>query len=269
MSAAISDLLRQGKLHDAVAAATAAVRAAPVAAPPRLLLAELLLLAGDLARADTALNAAVAVDASLSPGIAEFRQLLRAETARRQVLQEGRMPEFLGRPEPHQVQALAALVALHANDAEGAAPAAEAAEAARPRCRGRHAGPGRHGDVAFDDIRDADDILAGTLEVLTTTGKLFWVPFARIERVAFDPPRRPRDLAWRRAALTVRGGPDGVVYVPSFYGPHGGDTDAHRLGHATSWSEGPGPVRGHGQRLFMLGEEAAGALELTMLTFTP
>lgn len=261
MSADISELLRQGRLQDAVAAATAAVRAAPVAAVPRVLLAELLLLAGDLPGADTALDAAVALDASFAPGIAEFRQPLRAQTARRQVLQERRMPEFLGEPEPHQLQALAALVAWHGKDAEGGTVAAEAAEAARPRC------PGEHDGLAFNDIRDADDILGGTIEVLTTTGKLFWVPFARIERIAFDPPRRPRDLAWRRAALTVRGGPDGVVYIPSLYGPQSDDTDAHRLGQMTTWSEGPGPVRGRGQRLIVLGEEAKGALELTELTW--
>lgn len=140
MSADIADLLRHGRLQDAVAAATAAVRTAPVAALPRVLLAELLLLTGDLPRADTALDAAVALDASFAPGIAEFRQLLRAETARRQVLQAGRMPEFLGEPEPHQVQALAALVAWHGKDAAGAVVAAEAA---RPRC------PGEHDGVAF------------------------------------------------------------------------------------------------------------------------
>jgi len=228
---------------------------------PHVLLAELLLLTGDLPRADTALDAAVAIDASFALGIAEFRQLLRAETARRQVLQAGRMPKFLGEPEPHQVQALAALVAWHGKDAAGTVVTAEAAEAARPRC------PGEHDRVVFSDIRDADDILAGTLEVLTTTGKPFWVPFARIERIAFEPPRRPRDLAWRRAALTVCGGPDGVVYLPSLYGPQSDDTEAHCLGQVTTWSEGPGPVRGRGQRLFVPGEEAKGVLELTELTW--
>lgn len=171
------------------------------------------------------------------------------------------MPEFLGEPEPHQAQALAALVASHDKDAAGATMATEAAEAARPRC------PGEHDGVAFNDIRDADDVLAGTLEVLTTTGKLFWVSFARIERIAFEPPRRPRDLAWRHAALTVRGGPDGVVYIPSLYDPQSDDTDAHRLGQMTTWSEGPGPVRGRGQRLLVLGEDAKGVLELTELTW--
>jgi len=45
----------------------------------------------------------------------------------------------------------------------------------------------------FDDLRDADDIMGGTFEVLTTTGKYFWIPMERIVTATFHPPKRPRD----------------------------------------------------------------------------
>ena len=52
-------LFREGRLSDAVEAANAAVRAAPGAVAPRVLLAELLVFAGNLERADVVLDACV------------------------------------------------------------------------------------------------------------------------------------------------------------------------------------------------------------------
>ena len=79
-------LFRAGRLDEAVAAATDAVRKAPADLGPRLLLAELLLFQGSLERIDTLLDAAASLDPSAGIGVAEFRQLLRAEIARRQLL---------------------------------------------------------------------------------------------------------------------------------------------------------------------------------------
>ena len=99
---------------------------------------------------------------------------------------------------------------------------------------------------AFDDFRDADDLQAGYFEVLTTTGKYFWIPTERIELINFDKPKRARDLYWRRVNMSVRSGPDGVVYLPALYGDDDpGLSDELRLGQATDWIEfrGAGPRR--------------------------
>jgi type VI secretion system protein ImpE len=69
--------------------------------------------------------------------------------------------------------------------------------------------------------------------------------------------------------MSVREGPDGDVYVPAIYAPSEGlDDPSLLLGRSTDWS-GPeeGPVRGLGQRTFLLGEEAATIMELKSLTF--
>src|SRR6185437_7208861 len=92
---------------------------------------------------------------------------------------------------------LAALVAFRAGDLAEALRQAQAAEAARPHT------PGKNGDAAFDDMRDADDLLAGSFEVLTTTGKYFWIPAERVQVLEFHAPKRPRDLMWRRASMSV------------------------------------------------------------------
>ena len=254
-------LFRAGKLDEAVAAATDAVRRAATDLGPRLLLCELLLFQGRLDRVDTLLDAASTLDPSVAVGVAEFRQLLRAEIARRQMMTDGRVPEFLGEPTVAQRAALAALVALRTGDAEAAAAAVAEAEAARPHPAGRMA------EAAYDDLRDGDDLLGGSLEVLTTTGRYFWVPMERIVSMQPHPPARPRDLFWRRATLAVADGPTGEVYLPVLYDHTPADADDQlRLGRATDWVELPGGViRGVGQKLLLVGEEGVPLLQLAAL----
>ena len=256
-------LFRAGKLTPAIEAANAALRRNPADLGNRVLLAELLVFAGSLERADTILDAAAQIDSTVMVGIAEFRQLVRAALARRQHSREGRVPEFLGEPTPALRSILAARVALRAGDTEEAARRGAEAEELRPRVAGLAA------DTPFDDFRDADDLHAGFLEVLTTTGKYFWIPTERVASIEFHPPRRARDLAWRRASISVTGGPDGDVYLPAIYDTNKPDiSDEFLLGRATDWI-GPeeGPMVGIGQRVFLMGEDATGIMDLTALRF--
>jgi type VI secretion system protein ImpE len=256
-------LFRAGKLADAVAAANVAVRKAPSDLAPRVLLAELLLFAGNLERADVILDAGSSVDPQAAVVIAEFRQLVRAEMARRQQRRDGRLPEFLGEPTATLATILQATIALRAGDAAEAAALAQKAETLRPRVTGSVDGK------AFDDFRDADDLQAGYFEVLTTTGKYFWIPTERIESINFDKPKRARDLYWRRVNMSVRSGPDGVVYLPALYGDDDpGLSDELRLGQATDWIEiSEALVRGAGQRMFLVGNDTVPAMDITEITF--
>jgi type VI secretion system protein ImpE len=255
-------LFREGRLKDAIAAATARVRAQPGAAGMRVLLAELLLFAGNLERADTQVDTAATLDPTLAIAVAEFRQLLRAEQARGQLLSAGRVPEFLeDGPTAAQQAALACVVAIRAGDLTAAAMRAAEAEAVRAA-------------VAFlvdgrlvDDFRDADDVVGGSLEVLTPTGKYMWIPFERVLALTLHAPERARDLYWRRATLEVANGPHGEVYVPAVYGCDAAESDeALRLGRATDWRDlAEGLTRGIGQRVFMAGEDGVPVMELASL----
>jgi type VI secretion system protein ImpE len=257
-----ADLLRAGKLADAVAAAQAVVRKAPTDLNARVMLAELLVFSGNLERADVLLDAASTIDPSASLVVAEFRQLIRADMARRQLFRDGRVPEFLSDPTETQRMQLAALVALRAGDMAEATRQAEAAENTRPRT------PGHHNDVAFDDLRDIDDLLAGSVEVLTSTGKYFWIPTERIVSMEFHPPKRSRDLIWRRASMSVSEGPDGDVYIPAIYAGDDQTTEIQRLGRETDWQQAEGgPVRGVGQRVFLVGDDDVAIMELGNLRF--
>jgi len=263
--ATAGEAFRAGDLAAAVAAAQAAVRAAPRDSGARWLLAELMLFAGDAERADKMLDAAVLEDPS--PAVLEFRKLLRAEVIRQQVWNEGRAPKFSGDEATlAQQAAVRAAVLARANAPEDAAAEAMAAEEARPRV----AGTAELADgttIAFDDLRDADDLLAPMVEVLTTAGEHILVPLDRVALLEFETPRRPRDLAWRRTTIELKDGTEGVVYMPTIYAGPGDQPDPLRLGRATEWTTGPGPVRGRGQRLFLVGEEAVPLGDLAALRF--
>lgn len=260
-------LFREGKVRLAIEACSTKLRSNPGDLGARLLLAELLVLAGNLERADTILDAATRMEPTAAVTIAEFRQLLRADIARRQLDSIGRMPEFLGEPTPTLRALVAARVALRAGDNAEAARCVGEAERQRPRVAGTL------GDAAFDDWRDIDDLCAGVFEILTTTGKYYWIPTERVENVEFVAPQRPRDLAWRRANVSVFEGPDGIVYLPAIYASDDPDlADTLRLGRATEWRElasgaGDGLVRGVGLRSFLAGDEAHDIMGLTTLSF--
>ena len=261
MPSPIDALFGAGALDAAVAAANDAVRKAPTDVDARVLLAELLIFTGNLDRADVLLDAASALDPSAALVISEFRQLLRAEMARRQFWHEARVPEILGAPTEAQHASLAAIVAWHAGDRETAARQVDIAETCRPKTRLRI------DEQTYLDFRDADDLCGGNLEVLTTTGKFYWLPISGVETILFHPPRRPRDLAWRRADVSVAGGPDGTVYLPALYaGVDSPASDALRLGRETVWTD-IAPVCGSGQRVFLAGDQGLGIMELTELRF--
>jgi type VI secretion system protein ImpE len=258
-----SDFYARGELDNAIGAVTLEVKAAPRDFDKRGFLAELLAIRGELDRSDAQLDAMAKLDTGASPGLALFRQLIRAERTRAEVHRQGRAPELLAAPTETVRNALHALTLLRTGDLAGAAQAVEQLEEKRPKLSGVCDGD------KFDDFRDLDDICAGVLEVLTSTGKLMWVPFDSIASIVFDKPARPRDLLWRPAEVSVRGGPDGKVYVPTTYAPTRGEADdAARLGRRTDWLGGEGePVTGVGLRTFLVGETPKTVLEITSVEF--
>ncbi|HXP05372.1 MAG TPA: tetratricopeptide repeat protein, partial [Stellaceae bacterium] len=94
------ELFRAGQLTAAIEAANAAVRNSPGDFSKRVLLAELLVFAGNIQRADLILDAAEKADPMTGVVVAEFHQLLRADTARHQCATEGRPKRCAPRSPP-------------------------------------------------------------------------------------------------------------------------------------------------------------------------
>lgn len=259
-----SEHFHAGRLADAVAAATAVVKANPSDGSSRLLLCELLCFAGEIERADKQLDAIAELDPQVLPIVALFRQLLRADQARTQFYQDGRLPEFLTQPTENLQLHLHASIALREKNSQRAAELLNQAEEARVPVSGQCDGQ------PFDDLRDLDDLTSSFLEVLTSTGKYYWIPFDSIESVELPPIERPRDLLWRQVQMAVRGGPDGVVYLPTLYaGSTAAADQSVRLGRATEWcGEEGAPVRGLGQRMLLVGDAERAILDIKSLQFS-
>src|SRR5262249_10869254 len=257
-----SEAFKAGRLADATAAAIEQVRNTPADRGKRFFLAELFVFAGDLERADKQLDVLFQPDAADLVAVTLFRQLIRAETARREVFAQGRLPEFLTQPGDHVKLHLEAAIRLRENKPAEAADLLAKAAVLRPAVAGTCDG------AAFDDFRDLDDLSAPVFEVLTANGNYYWVPLETVELVEFHKPDRARDLYWRPAHMVVEDGPDGVVSVPTLYqGSHTAD-EALKLGRGTAWDGGDTtPYRGRGLREFLVGDSAKTVMEIGKIEF--
>ncbi len=263
------EYFQAGKLREAVDAALAEVKSNPTSTEHRGLLAELFCFAGEWERADKQIDALGHQDPEAILGLSLIRQLIRAEVSRQECMQQGRPPELLAEPPQAIHRSLEALTAIRENDPVQASVLLAEAESARPSVKGVCNGKN------FEGFRDLDDLLSGVVEVLTSTGKYYWIPVERIQTIVFQPPKRPRDLLWRQAEMTVEEGPYGDVFIPAVYFASQDQHDDQlrldqlRLGRGTEFVEGEGqPTRGVGQRMFLVGDDALAIMQIESIDFT-
>ena len=256
------ECLKDGRLAEALEAAQAKVRSSPSDLEARWLLAELLVLNGEIERADQQFDTLMNLEPRAAVTAAPIRQLLRAETARRDFFSAGRVPELIDGVDDGIRARLEAFVHARAGDRAAAGAAVAAAERDRPALSGTL------DDKPFGDFRDLDDITAGVFEVLTRTGKYYWIPMSRVDRVEFSPPERPLDLLWRPVRMVVRDAFDAEVHLPALYGTEGDRDDELRLGHRTDWLGAEGEaIVGVGRRTFVVdGEEPIDMMAIGTLT---
>ena len=251
----VDDAVRSGDLDAARAAALSAVKAAPTNHDARRRFIDVLIVAGDLEAADRQAAILAKLSPDLAVGLALLRGRLRAARARVEWFMNGAVPAFPGGPTERDALAMELAVALR--DDPAAAPAlVERLDAA--------AETSLSVDGTVRPFRDADGRVPHALEVLCSDGSYMWVDCARVGEVRFEPPATLRDLAWRRASLTLDDGSQTDVVLPATY--HAPEpTDAHRLARETEWRETHGVVCGVGQKAFLAGDDAVYALELQTL----
>lgn len=257
-----SELFRDGRLDEAIAAQIEAVKAAPTDLGLRTFLFELYAFAGDLERAERQLGVIEGQSTELSLAAGAYRQCLESELARRRIYQGEGEPGFWNEPSAGIRKHAEALRLLAADRLDEARSALDAASADRVAL------PGTANGVAFADFRDADDLLAPIFEFFD--GPTYcWVPMASVASIKLTEPKKPRDLLWNNCELrltddTVRNGVMPVLYPNS----HESDDPVTRLGRQTDWVgyEG-GPTFGQGMRTFLIDGEERGMLESLELTF--
>lgn len=256
----LANHLEQDALDDAIAAATSRVKTAATDAGARLDLAELCVLAGDLARAETHAKLSTTLSPDDVIGLGVFRQHLRGMYARQHWWTDGAAPAFPMGPTPCDEAALKINVALRSGDAETAKTALQTLDAERG------SRPAVWNGKAVDDLRDLDDRLPHAVEAITAGGNYLWLDMALIQKISFKPPARPIDLAYRRARITLTDGAAADLLVPAVY--WGATTNADKLARHTGFADLPGGLTAaSGQRAYLAGDEMVGLLAAKTIVF--
>ena len=258
-------LYAAGKLSEAIEAALDEVKQHPADTDRRWLLCELLCFVDELERVDKQLETIAIQDPQSLFSVTMFRNLIRAEQARRQFFAEGAMPKLIGELTEHLQLHLDAAAAIREGRLADAAKTLQSAEACRPRSAGVC------DDQHFDDFRDADDLTAPFFEALTPMGEYCWLPIHQLQSIEFGDINRMTDVVWREAKVVKTNSSEGQVYLPTMYfGTRDLTEDQLRLGRGTDWREAEGePTRGIGQRVFLVGHQGQPMLELTSIQFEP
>lgn len=258
------ELFKAGKLTDAVEYQLAIVKKNPTDTKARFFLAELSAFQGDWDRADRQLDAIVLQSTGTPLLTLLFRQLIRAEIIREQVFTAGRAPELVVELDRECQLQLEMNTALRLNQSEQYSQLRERSKDIQATLNGSC------DDQPFTIIQDLDDRFRGVAEILTASGKYFWVPWQNIQSLEFAKPERPMDLVWRKATIAVDGGPDGEVYMPVRYPNPNAWTDEDKLGRGTQWQEhSEGIVTGMGQRMILIEEEGVPIMEIKRLSIEP
>ncbi len=131
---------------------------------------------------------------------------------------------------------------------------------------------GHLNDEEFANLSDADPRIGAHLETFIA-GSYTWIPFAYIESIETEPPKRLRDLLWMPAVLRTtadfRLQDIGEILLPVIAPLSWRHPDEEvRLGRTTVWEEDPkhGPIPS-GQKLLLCGDEEEPFLQLRKLTF--
>ncbi|MDH5545254.1 MAG: tetratricopeptide repeat protein [Gammaproteobacteria bacterium] len=260
----VTDMLAAGQLREAIHEATRMVRESPFDLDARSLLVECLILACEYERADKQLDTIVHQHPESMGGVSLLRQLIRAEMARKDFYEKGRVPEFVDQPQDNVQQMLRASIFLREGELPSASEVFNKLEETRQQRSGSCNGS------SFEDFRDLDDRLGTVFEVLTTTGKYYWIPTNSIKKIEFRKAENLLDIKWRRAYVeTTDDNLQGEVYIPgTYYSDIETTHDVAKLGRTTDWVGGEnGPACGIGQKMFLVGEEAKTIMELETLSF--
>jgi len=256
------DLIKAGRLTDALVSLQSLVRTDPANAKYRVFLFQLLSVMGQWGRALTQLNVVGELDADALPMVRTYREAILCEALRADIFAGKRAPLIFGEPEDW----LGLLVEALRLDAIGRE--ANAAHAAELRARAFEAAPASSGSIdgaAFAWLADADVRLAPVLEAVVN-GRYFWIPFSRIARIDIEAPADLRDTVWTAASFTWANGAQTVGLIPTRYeGSIGSALDAVKLARRTEWEEG----RGLGQRMLASDTADYALMDVRTIEFDP
>jgi type VI secretion system protein ImpE len=271
-------LLREGKLDEALAALTQEVRAKPADAKLRTFLFQLLAVNGQWERALTQLNVAGELDAGALAMVQTYREAIRCEVLRAEIFAGKRSPLVFGKPDEWVALLMQALALTAAGKHVAAADLRERALEAAPATSGviaiAKAGASDArlppDETTFEWLADADSRLGPVVEAIFS-GRYYWVPLHNIQRIDVEPPADLRDVVWMPAHFVWANGGDSVALIPTRYaGSEASRDPLIRLARKTDWNEtATGTYLGLGQRMLATDAGEYSLMDVRTITLAP
>ena len=256
------DLIKAGKLSEARKQLTEEVKSSPADSGKRTLLFQVLSFAGEWDKAERHLDTLIQQDSKKETGAQIYRNLIRAEKERSEVLKLRRPPSLIPRSPAYLSEHLRAIQELRAGRLEEATRLMSQIEEQRSPISGMFNGK------PFDGFKDTDAFLSYFLEVIIHE-QYSWVPFEGIQELTISPPTKLFDLLWIPAQMTTWESLLLYCFLPVLYPEsflHA--EDQVKLGRMTDWIPMGGPYsKGMGQHVFEVGDEEVTLLEIRELVF--
>jgi type VI secretion system protein ImpE len=236
--------LKDGDPVEALARLQEEVRANPADAKLRVFLFQLLCLLGQWERALNQLKVATNLDPIALAMAQMYGEAVRCEAVRREVFDGRKSPVVFGEPDQWLALLIESLLVAGRGQRDRSEElrlrAFDAAEASDGEVDGR----------PFAWIADADSRLGPVLEAIIN-GRYYWVPFARLSKIAMEPPADLRDMVWMPAQLRFSNGGESLALIPTRYpGSEAAADGSIVLARKTVWTEvAEGAHHGLGQRV--------------------
>ncbi|WP_455820022.1 type VI secretion system accessory protein TagJ [Pseudomonas cerasi] len=259
--------LANATLSETLADVTREIQANPANADLRAAFVQLLCLAGNWSRAQTQLQAWLALSPQAQPTVNLLQQAIAGERQREAVLRGEAQPVLPGSAWHWCDTLLAALQTETAGAFQrGSALRAEALDlaAAIP-------GTAAQQDQAtgFNWLMDGDSRFGPVCEVINQ-GRYYWLPFAAIREMAFQAPASVTDLVWRHTRVQLVDGSEQVCQIPARY-PLRPDADERILrASITEWQplgDDPNQFIGQGQKMWLSDSAEFSLLNLQQVMF--
>ncbi|MHC4504441.1 MAG: type VI secretion system accessory protein TagJ, partial [Planctomycetota bacterium] len=193
------ELLKAGKLAEALARLQEEVRGDPADVKLRVYLFQLLAALGQWDRALTQLNVVAETDPSSLLVATMYRPALQSEALRAEIFAGKRSPIIFGEPEEWMAWI------VQACQMEGQGQLKEAQDLRAKALEVAPATPGKIDEHPFEWIADADTRMGPMIEAIVN-GSLYWVPFTRVRQIQIEEPTDLRDMIWIPATIVWTNG---------------------------------------------------------------
>ena len=264
----MNTLLQQlagGSLAQSLARLESRIRTQPGDADLRAAFAQLLCLDANWPRALAQLKSWQALKPQAQPTVTLLEQAIEGERQRGEVM-AGRARPVAPVEDYPWLAAMISALDPQSQDAQRQRNAALEQAGANPGQLATQSGE----TVAFDWLMDGDCRLGPVCEAIVN-GRYFWLPFAAISAMQFQPPASVTDLVWRHTLVRLRDGSEQVCQIPARYPLDTSADDRFKLCRVTEWqqSEGDAPhYLGQGQKIWLNDSADYSLLDLATLSFS-